>query len=67
MGDYDNDGDQDVVISTLNDSCGSCLSPILFFKNNGNGTFTRVTNNTIAQQMIYGSGLAWGDYDNDNF
>jgi hypothetical protein len=64
-GDYDNDGDHDVVISSLNDSCESCPTYLLFFNNNGDGTFTKITNSVITQQNIAGSGLSWGDYDND--
>lgn len=66
-GDYDNDGDHDVVISSLDDSCGSCPNYLLFFNNNGEGTFTRVTNTVITQQNIAGSGLTWADYDNDGY
>ena len=65
-GDYDNDGDQDLVISSINDSCGDCAGPILFFKNEG-GNFIRILDNLISQQEIVGSGLAWGDYDNDTY
>jgi hypothetical protein len=65
-GDYDNDGDQDLVISSINDSCGDCPGPVLLFKNEG-GNFIRVTDNLISQQEIVGSGIAWGDYDNDSY
>ena len=52
-GDYDNDGDDDLLVS------GNRL-----FKNNGDGTFTEVT----AQSGIGGkptNGGVWADYDND--
>lgn len=63
--DYDNDGDQDLVIMPWNDHCWTCYYPILMFKNLGNGTFEKVTNNAITQQIINATGVAWGDYDND--
>lgn len=64
-GDYDNDGYQDLVVTPWNDNCWSCNYPILMYHNNGNGTFTRVTNNIITQITTKAIGLAWGDYDND--
>jgi hypothetical protein len=36
------------------------------FHNNGNGTFTKVTN-SVAGRDGSGQGCAWGDYDNDGF
>lgn len=64
-GDYDNDNDLDLVLSSLNDDCLTCPTSMLQFRNNGNGSFTRIMNSSITQQNILGSGLAWGDYDND--
>lgn len=66
-GDYDNDGDQDFVVSSIDDSCGDCPGPLLFFKNNGDGSFTRIFDNAIAELNIVGSGLTWCDYDNDSY
>src|SRR5260221_13658666 len=63
-GDYNNDGFQDLVVVPWNDLCWPCTYPILVYKNNGDGTFTRDIN-VIGQQVIYGNGAAWGDYDND--
>ena len=63
--DYDNDGDQDLVIMPWNDNCWTCYYPILMYKNLGNGIFEKVTNNAITQQTINAIGVAWGDYDND--
>jgi hypothetical protein len=60
--DYDNDGDQDIFIV---DSNGS-LSVNQLYKNNGNGTFTRVTGapfDTDVNERSFTA--AWGDYNND--
>ena len=66
-GDYDNDGDIDIVESAYNDNCPECLNPLLFFRNEGDGNFSRIYDNAVAQASVSGSGLAWGDYDNDGW
>ncbi len=66
-GDYDNDGDQDLVVTSFNDYCTSCTYPILFYKNMGDGVFTRIYDNSIASYNGISSGLSWGDYDNDGW
>ena len=63
-GDYNGDGFIDLVVVPWNDVCWPCSYPILLYKNNGDGTFSRDIN-AIGQQVIYGNGAAWGDYDND--
>ena len=58
-GDYDNDGFLDLFVNrwyNQND---------LLFHNNGNGTFTKVTNSPIVNNSGWGTGSSWGDYDND--
>jgi photosystem II stability/assembly factor-like uncharacterized protein len=59
--DYDNDNDQDIFV--LNSSAGE---PNRLYKNNGDGTFTRVTG-LIFDTDIVSSGrtISWGDIDND--
>jgi len=59
-GDYDNDGDLDILLAGLHNS-GTIVSKI--YKNNGNGTFTEQT--SIPLEGVYGCTVAWGDYDND--
>ncbi|HNX01347.1 MAG TPA: FG-GAP-like repeat-containing protein, partial [Candidatus Cloacimonadota bacterium] len=58
-GDYDNDGFDDVVI-TREDGYSNIL-----LHNNGNGSFTRVTNDPVVTSSGNGRGSAWADLDND--
>ena len=65
VGDYDNDGDPDIHIA--ND-----MEPDLLYQNNGDGTFSDVTDLSGAgydENGIPGSGMgsAFADYDNDGF
>jgi enediyne biosynthesis protein E4 len=56
--DYDNDGDQDLLVSAIG-------HPYLF-RNNGNGTFTDVTAAAGLAAMKYrGSSATWGDVNRD--
>jgi predicted nucleotidyltransferase len=54
-GDYDNDGDLDILLTGSNSS--------RIYKNNGDGTFTEQT--SIALAGVGDGSVAWGDYDND--
>lgn len=63
-GDYDGDGDLDLVVTTYNDGCQSCTYPILLYRNDG-GTFTKITTGAIATEITRSFGCSWGDYDND--
>src|SRR2546426_4434680 len=56
-GDYDNDGDLDLLVSNE----GQLLR---LFRNNGNGTFTLATPASMSAPGNW-TGIAWGDYDND--
>lgn len=56
--DYDNDGDQDVLV--VNQSNVPCR----LYRNNGDGTLTRVLNSAF-ETNVAGRSASWGDYDND--
>lgn len=63
--DVDNDGDLDLYVTN---SFGPAVKRTCFFYlNNGNGSFSRVSNNTIVQDSAWTYGCAFGDYDNDGF
>jgi enediyne biosynthesis protein E4 len=57
--DYDNDGDQDLVVT------GYLRS--LFFINNGDGTFREATQQVGLRQGTWDSAAAFFDYDRDGF
>jgi hypothetical protein len=59
--DYDNDGWLDLFV------CGVLGNPNRLYRNNGDGTFTQVTDGDIAAEGGISSACAWGDYDNDGF
>jgi hypothetical protein len=58
VGDYDNDGYDDLFLSALGQSH--------LFHNNGNGTFTEVTKTAgLWGPNEFSTGVAWVDYDRD--
>jgi len=60
-GDYDNDGDLDILLTGIGDP-GSILNVTSkIYKNDGGGTFTDIS---AALENAWGA-AAWGDYDND--
>ena len=65
--DVDNDGDLDVFVAngdlygnSLGSSQRSCL-----FRNQGNGTFTKIVEGALVTDRGISMGGAWGDYDGD--
>lgn len=70
--DYDNDGDQDIL---LVNSCawpedqkpGQSLSTLCLYANDGRGQFADVTREVGLALSVYGMGVACGDYDGDGF
>jgi hypothetical protein len=59
-GDYDNDGDLDLLLAGYDTVVGDGRTRI--YRNNGNGTFTNIG---AALPGIYTGVGAWGDFDND--
>jgi len=60
VGDYNNDGRPDLLVT--------CLNGVVLYRNNGDGTFTDVTKESgLAGDAGWASGAAFGDYDNDGF
>lgn len=59
VGDYDNDGFDDIFIT--------CWGQNILFHNNGDGTFSDVTEKAglIHRGTRYGTGCTWIDYDRD--
>ncbi|MGH8070869.1 MAG: tetratricopeptide repeat protein [Candidatus Entotheonellia bacterium] len=57
--DYDNDGDQDLVVTGYRQS--------LFFINNGDGTFREATQQVGLQEGTWDSAGVFFDYDRDGF
>jgi enediyne biosynthesis protein E4 len=57
VGDYDNDGFDDIAVTYL--------GGLVLYRNNGNGTFTDVTAQAKLVNPHWGTSCAWGDFDND--
>ena len=60
--DYDKDGKLDLFVSEYLPTSFCRL-----YHNDGNGAFTRILNNEIAQHQNYAIGATWADYDNDGW
>ncbi|MGD0113560.1 MAG: FG-GAP-like repeat-containing protein, partial [Armatimonadota bacterium] len=59
-GDYNNDGYPDLVIARM-------AKPTLLFRNNGDGTFTDVSDASGVSAYVDAYSAVWGDYDNDGW
>ena len=56
-GDYDNDGDLDLLVTSF--------GPETLYRNNGNGTFTDVTPRAGVGDALWSASAAFVDYDRD--
>ena len=67
--DYDNDGDLDLYVvnnpGALKIEISSKSQGNVLYRNNGDGTFTDVTEKTRVGDRGHGMGCVFGDYDND--
>lgn len=59
-GDYDNDGDLDLLVTNSSD-----IDPNFLYENNGNGTFTRILTGSLVNAVSNSHGASWIDFDND--
>jgi hypothetical protein len=60
VGDYNNDGWPDLLVT--------CLGGVVLYRNNGDGTFTDVTRNAgLGGDSGWATGAAFGDYDGDGW
>ena len=64
-GDFDNDGDLDLLITNLR--LGGPNTRNLFYRNKGDGTFEPITTGEIAEDSGHFFTCAWIDYDNDGW
>jgi hypothetical protein len=58
-GDYDNDGDPDLLVTNF--------GPNVFYRNNGDGTFTDVTERAGLADRRWSTSAAFGDINGDGF
>jgi hypothetical protein len=59
-GDYDGDGDLDLVVTGADESLNATAT---IYRNDGGGTFTDIGASLTG--VIFGTSSAWGDYDGD--
>ena len=58
VGDYNNDGRPDLIVS--------CFGGVVLYRNNGDGTFTDVTKvSGLDEDTGWATGVTFGDYDGD--
>lgn len=61
FGDFDNDGDLDCYVATWWNQKN------IFYRNNGNGTYTRDDTSSIALTNTHSEAATWVDYDADGW
>jgi hypothetical protein len=65
-GDYNNDGYLDVYIANTGNA-GEENSVNFLFKNNGDGTFTRITEGDIVTDQAWSLGASWADFNKSGY
>ena len=60
-GDYDNDLDLDLFVANAGNENN------FLYRNNGDGTFTKITNSVISSSGGHSHGSTWGDMDNNGY
>ncbi|MES2388754.1 MAG: FG-GAP-like repeat-containing protein [Bacteroidota bacterium] len=63
FGDFDRDGDQDLVVTGATSSAAAAPATAVVYKNNGSGTFTSSGSSGIT--AVFAASIATGDYDQD--
>jgi RHS repeat-associated protein len=59
-GDFDNNGYPDLYIANENENN-------FLYSNNGDGTFSKITQDVVVKDNSASRGCVWGDYDNDGY
>ncbi len=65
VGDIDNDGFKDLFITTNKHNFTQQLARNLFYKNNGDGTFTEMWGNGFGEEEVFSIGATFFDYNLD--
>lgn len=65
FGDYDNDGDIDLFVTSLGTAAMGQF-PHALFRNNGDGTYTEVSNEVGIPNSEFGWGVTFVDFDNNS-
>jgi hypothetical protein len=63
--DYNNDGYPDIYMTDAD--LPRRVNTDRLFRNNGDGTFTDVTEEAGIEPLVAGRSLVWGDYNNDGY
>ena len=65
-GDYDNDGDLDLVVANEDNDNPPSYAAANFLYRNDFGLLSKITEGVAVTDMAKSNGVSWCDYDNDN-